>query len=461
MTLSSPLSAVLVGCTLTLALILPVQAAERLVTLRDAVAVGVMTHPEYGSIINNRRATDEELRQAQGKYLPSVDMNADTGWELTHEDPPGTDSDTNSLWRYQAGLTLTQMLFDGFETKFEVERQKARIASASHRVWEVAEFVGLDIVEAYLNVLRQRELLGIAQANVDRHADLERQMIESSNAGRTTAADVEQSRARLAAARANESSVREALRTSEAMYRAKVGEMPRTLERPASPSTNLAETVDDEVKQALVGSPTIASRVADIETAAAEWKQSQSSFYPKLDFQANVNRAHDTGGDEGEVDRARALLIMNWNLYRGGADTARVREGVYRHAQAKETRSQAARGVEEDVRQTWAQMVSANERGREFAAQADANEKVVGAYLDQFNLDRRTLLDVLDAQNEYFVSRSNVINAQYTELFAVYRLLALKGKLLPTLGVGYPSGPDPKDNYGDLIVADPNRRVMK
>ncbi|MAF98723.1 MAG: hypothetical protein CMH26_08820, partial [Micavibrio sp.] len=75
---------------------------------------------------------------------------------------------------------------------------------------------------------------------------------------------------------------------------------------------------------------------------------------------------------------------------------------------------------------------------REFAAQADANTEVVKAYKDQFNLDRRTLLDVLDAQNELFVSRSNTINSEFLEVFAVYRLLALKGALLPSLEVEYP-----------------------
>ena len=129
---------------------------------------------------------------------------------------------------------------------------------------------------------------------------------------------------------------------------------------------------------------------------------------------------------------------MNWNLYRGGADMARSREFIHRHQQSKEDRVKAARAVENDVRRTWASMVSAGERARQFAAQADANTEVVKAYRDQFNLDRRTLLDVLDAQNELFVSRSNTINAEFLEVFAVYRLLALKGALLPTLQVEYP-----------------------
>jgi adhesin transport system outer membrane protein len=83
-------------------------------------------------------------------------------------------------------------------------------------------------------------------------------------------------------------------------------------------------------------------------------------------------------------------------------------------------------------------MVSAGERANEFAIQAVANEKVVAAYKDQFELDRRTLLDVLDAQNELFVSRSNAVNSEYLEMLAVYRLLSLQGQLLQTMGVEAP-----------------------
>ena len=88
-----------------------------------------------------------------------------------------------------------------------------------------------------------------------------------------------------------------------------------------------------------------------------------------------------------------------------------------------------ARAVEKDVRQTWASMVAAGQRAGEFAAQAAANTEVVKAYKDQFKVDRRTLLDVLDSQNELFVSRSNTVNSEFLEMLAVYRLVALKGAL--------------------------------
>jgi len=419
---------------------------DRIVTLRDAVAVGVLTNPETETVENNRRATDEELEQAKALYLPSVDMRADTGYQSIYSDPDGAVSGHSDLWRSQASLTLTQLLFDGFETHYENERQRHRVRSASHRVRETAEFVGLDIVEAYLDVLRQRELLAIAQENLNQHRSIMSQIDDSTGAGRSTQADVEQTKARIQAAVAQEAAVRQSLRNAEASYLRRVGDMPQTnLQRPVSPNNLLESSVDDEVKQVLTHSPTLDIKEADVNVAESEMEQSKATLYPQLDFQAGASVGENLDGVEGRTQEASALVIANWNLYRGGGDEARIREHVYRHAQAKSDRNASARTVERDVRQTWANMLAARERAEAFRGQADANAMVVQAYKDQFNLDRRTLLDVLDSQNEWFVSRSNAINNDYLEMFAVYRLLALRGVLLPSMGVAYPKEVNPSD----------------
>lgn len=421
-------------------------AANVAMTLRDVVGIGVATNPEYGVVANNRRATDEELMQARALYLPSVDFRADTGYEYT--DSPvtrgGTDpDDTESLWRNTAGLTLTQMLFDGWESFYENERQEKRVLSASNRVREAAELIGLATVEAYLEVLRQRDLLKIARDNVAAHMSLADQIKDSTEAGRTTDADIQQSKARLALAQATEASTREALRVAEAEYIRQVGGAPRDLVKPVAPVDVLDPNVDEAVKITLHQNPTIDIFEADIETAHAQIGGARARYFPTFDLQLQGRTSHDVGGVEGPDRNASALVVMNWNLYRGGADSANVREQINREAQAKEDRAKAARGVENDVRQTWARMVSAGDRAQSFSQQVKANSEVVKAYKDQFDLNRRTLLDVLDAQNEFLVSRSNMVNAQYLEMFAVYRLLALKGELLKTLQVTLPREADP------------------
>ncbi len=419
-------------------------SSDRITTLRDAVAVGVRTNPETEAVANNRRATDEELKQAKALYLPSVDAKADTGYQSIYSDPDNAAKGHSDLFRTQGSLTLTQMLFDGYSTKYENQRQFHRVRSASHRVKESAEYNGLNIVEYYLDVLRQRELLQIAEENLKQHQEIMGQIQESADAGRTTQADVEQTKARLNAAEAQEAAVRESLNNAEANYRKIVGDTAQPdIQVPVAPRQLLEQDLESEIKQALTHSPTLDIKEADVNVAEAERLGTKSTMYPKVDFQAGAAAGSNLDGVEGRTQSASALVVANWNLYRGGGDEARAREYVYRYAQAKDERNAAARALEQDVRHTWASMVSAGDRATAFKKQADANAMVVQAYKDQFNLDRRTLLDVLDSQNEWFVSRSNAINNGYLEMFAVYRLLALRGDLLPALGVAYPIEADP------------------
>lgn len=430
------------------------QDAPAQMSLSEAISAGVMTNPEYGVVAATRRATDEELEQAKALYLPSIDFSGDTGYEYTKDVATRNrtgQSDHESLYRYEVGLTLTQMLFDGWETKYENERQKHRIQSSAHRVRETAELTGVSIVESFLEVIRQRELLGITRENVAEHIAIQNMIQEGVEAGRSTQADMEQIKARLASARAQESSIRQQLRIAESNFRREVGDDPRDLVLPTVPVNALSPNVEEEVKTAITQSPTLDIFTSDINVAYAEKQGTGSTLYPQIDLQLNGRQGNNLGGVEGLDKSASALLVANWNLYRGGGDVARVREFTHRYQVAKERRADTARQVEDDVRQTWARMVSAGERAREFSAQAAANAEVVRAYKDQFALDRRTLLDVLDAQNELFVSRSNTINSEFLEMFSVFRLLGLKGQLLPTLGVAYPRESAPIDAPVEVV----------
>ncbi|MDD9901094.1 MAG: TolC family outer membrane protein [Alphaproteobacteria bacterium] len=403
-------------------------------TLVDAVTKGVLKNPEYGVVANNNLGVKEELNQAKALWMPSVDFIGESGWERT--DTPTIQNE--KLWHNRASLTLTQLLFDGMGTQSEIKRQKHRVETSAHRVAEVAEFAGLDVVQAYLEVLRQRDLLAIAGANVSDHVKILDTIKTGASAGTVTEGDVAQAQARLAQARATTASTEQDLRTAEALFIEKVGEMPGDMAFPEVPRDALPATVEDGVRLALTNSPTLDIFESDIKVAMAEYEGTGSTLYPRVEIQANAMEGSDINGLDGNHNTQSVLAVMRWNLFRGGADKFRQQEYLYRHAQAKERRAQAARQVEKDMRDTWAGMLASGERARQFLDQANANEKVVNVYLDQFSLDRRTLLDVLDAQNELFVSRSSHISALYTEMFAVYRVLALHDKLLETLSIAKP-----------------------
>lgn len=406
-------------------------------TLNEAIAKGVVTNPEYAIVANDRRAVDNELKQAKALWKPSVDFVGESGFE-------NTDTvlvNNKNLWRNRASVTIVQDVWDGgkfSENSGEIKRQKARVESTAHRVDETAEFVALDITEAFLEVLRQRDLLSIARANVQDHLKIMQTIRDGAETGAVTDGDVAQAEARVASARAVEASIRQDLREAEASFIKSVGEMPANLIFPEVPRDALPANVEDVVKFAITNSPTLAVFEADIDVAKNEYFKTSSPLYPKITIEANAAYGNDLNGYEGSERRASALGVIRWNLFRGGADRARQQEFIYRHAMAKERRASAARQVEKDVRDTWAGMVAASERAARFLEQANANEKVVNVYLDQFSLSRRTLLDVLDSQNELFVSRSSHVNSLYTEIFGIYRLLALEGKLLETVGVETP-----------------------
>ncbi|MBL1147706.1 MAG: TolC family outer membrane protein [Pseudomonadota bacterium] len=411
-----------------------VSGKDKDVTLMDAIGKGLIMNPEYRIVANDRRATDEELEQAKALWKPSVDFIGETGWEYT--DSPSINEE--SLWHNRASLTLTQLLFDGYGTQSEIKRQTARVESTSNRVAETAEFLGLSITEAFFDVLRQRDLLSISRANVQDHLKILDTISQGVSSGTATEGDLAQAEARLASSRATEASIRQSLREAEALFIRQAGEMPENLVFPNVPRDLLPQSVENAVTDAVTKSPTLAVFESDIDVAHAEFEGSGSTLYPQVNLEVNGTASEDINGIQGSDTRASALAVVRWNLFRGGGDKARQREFMYRHAIAKKRRADAARQVEKDVRDTWAGMVAASERAARFLEQANANEKVVGVYLDQFSLDRRTLLDVLDAQNELFVSRSSHVNALYTEIFGIYRLLALQGQLLDSVGVERP-----------------------
>ncbi len=415
----------------------PVLAADGAMsfTLQEAVRQGIHTSPEHDIVTSQRNAAHQRLLQANALYLPSVDLALQAGREKVFTSP---NVDTQALWQRRGSLTLTQLLFDGWGTTNEIKSQKHRLESAERRVKAETEFLGLDVVQAYLDILRQRDLLKIARTNVDNHHRIFKKIQAGVDAGTMADGDAAQAESRLNSAHTNVSSVEQNLRSAEALFINKVGAMPGDLAPPDFPRHQLPLTLNLVLQDARAYSPTLAVYQSDVNAAVAEWRGASSAFYPRMNLEINGSKSIDEGGFTGNQEDFSALVVMRWNLLRGGGDTARRQEFMYRYAESKARAAAALRQVESEVRDTWAAKDSAFARSQEYLRQSKASERVVSVYLDQFTLNRRSLLDVLDAENELFASRSNHLHAFYAEKFAVYRLLAIQGKMLAVLGVEPP-----------------------
>ncbi len=405
-------------------------------TLQEAVAVTIKTNPDVLAAANEREAVAEEINQVKAGYYPTVDLAVGTGWELTNS--PTTRSSGKGevhLNRDEASLELRQMLFDGMATKNEVRRQTARTNSRAFGVSSTSENTALDAVEAYLNVLRRQKLVDLANANLEAHQRFNDQIKLRSDRGVGRKSDTEQSTGRLALAKANLVAEQSNLRDADTTYLRVVGIASNALSDPDSPQSLIPSTVDEAVDTGINNHPTLKTAEADVESAYAQHDTAKSPFYPRIDFELGTTANHDIDGVEGTNKDVTAMFRLRYNLLNGGKDTARRAETAHLINQASEIRNNTRRQVEESVRLSWNALQTVNNQMGFFKQHVDSSERSRDAYQQQFSLGQRTLLDLLDSENEVFSARTSYVNAQYDQLFAMYRILNSMGLLLESLSV--------------------------
>jgi len=414
-------------------------------SLQDSVSKAVSTNPRVASLQNNRAAIDKELEQARGLYLPQIDLRAAIGPELS--DSPGTRSrGLGSHWdtRKESSLVIQQRIFDGFEADSEIDRQKARSKSASFRVRESAENTGLDAVEAHIEVLRFRKLVQISEQNVGVHRGYVGRVSERTKSGAGTADEIAQAQARLEQAEALLVENQQGLRDAEALYIKTVGDAPGDLDEVAYPADRVPADLDNALRL-VATNPTIKITAADVEVTQAELDAANSRFYPKINLELSGRSDDDLDGIEGRDRDAVALVVLRWNLYRGGIDEANRGEAVERISEARNNRQAAIRDFEEEMRKSWSALEGQTRRAELLRSAVEQNTIVRDAYSEQFDLGTRSLLDLLDAENELYATLGRQITAEEARIFAAYRVLAVGGELLSMLAVAPPKEATPNE----------------
>lgn len=416
--------------------------------LEAVIAQTLATSPDVRQVAANRRATDQQLQQSYAGYLPRVDFNGVYGFE--NSDNPttrGLGEGDVSMTRRELGLTARQMVYDGNAVSSDVEFQRSRVRSAAHRVGETSESTALRTVEVYLEVLRRQEIVALAEESVTLHRTiLEQIRARAKGAGNT--ADVTQAEARLALAQSSLVGAKGNLFTARNSYQRVVGETPSELVEPSPPQAGLPANLDEALQRARDRHPTLMAAMAELEAAQAQRGGSRAAFLPRFDLELGTTNNHNLDGVSGTNRDLTALLRMRYNLFRGGADQARQRETAERVTAAQQGLDRALRQINEGVRVAWDGLETARQRLEFLTAHRDASERVLNAYRKQFGIGQRTLLDVLDSENELFNARTARVSGRYAVSLGVYRLIGSTGELLPTLKLAPPADSAPQ--AGDL-----------
>jgi adhesin transport system outer membrane protein len=419
---------------LALALAAPLAQAQANSALKASVEKALGTSPEVNARFNAWLAAGDATDAARAGFRPRVDLDARVA--QNRDRITGRNPENQSLSHNGVGLTLTQLLWDGLATSGEVERLNHDRMARYFELLDATEQTALEAARAHLDVQRFRRLVQLAEDNYVqlRYAYLQIQSRVRAGVGRGV--DLEQAAARVALAESNLGTEVANLHDVTARYLRIVGEAPAAnLPKVESQAKALPATGYAAMAIALRDNAAISASIESLRAAREAARSREGGYQPRVEARLRGAAGRNLDGVQDQKRDTTAEIVLNWNLYNGGADQARVRQAARLVDQAADLRDKICR----DTRQTAGIAFNDTRKLVEQLAYLDRNviaiEKARDAYRQQFDIGQRSLLDLLNAENELFTARRAYANAESDLAVAEMRALAAMGKLMPQLGI--------------------------
>ncbi|WP_084005037.1 TolC family outer membrane protein [Gilvimarinus polysaccharolyticus] len=410
--------------------------AAEAITSRDVVLKALDYNPEVQAAWHTYQAAIHDVGTARGGYLPSIDLVGSTGKQRRDYDDRD-DYDINQL-----ELSLTQMLFDGFRVAGQVNHLEGARQVRYLELLDAVDNLALESFVVAEDLVRYRTLLKLARANYQEHLNVQSQIGDRVDQGVGRRADLDQVDGRVALAESNLLVEAANLHDVTAKYLRIVGDLP-----PASlvPSDLQSEPLPNSVKDLLYaayrGNPGFHAAIKNIAAAQATVRTQRSGYYPRVELRARYGTQQNLGvfddrtnpsdfGDEGAIE-----LAFTYNLFSGGSDRAAVNRSLSELNTAKDQRDVACVNLRQTTQIAYNNTRSLAERLVSLNQHREASDRVRRAYSEQFQIGQRTLLDLLDAENEYFQSSRSYIDAQHELNIARAQVLESTGKLLSALNI--------------------------
>jgi outer membrane protein, adhesin transport system len=408
---------------------------------REAVA----TNPEVQARWHAFLAADEQRNVARGGYFPRVDLSAGAGRENRRS--PLVDNGTYNT--NGALLSLTQTLFDGLFTVHEVQRLGYAKLTRYYELLDASETAALEAVRAYADVVRYRQLVESAKRNYVMHKQTADLVQERVSAGVGRGVDIEQAAGRLALAESNLLTELTNLHDVSARYLRIMGRrpaeqlpfLPARLQIGPMPVSGVAA-----LNEGLAANPALNAAYENMRSNERAIESAKASYLPRVDVRAYSGTDRNQTVIQPPVGRTRVdgvEVLLTYNFYRGGSDVAREREAINRHLEARDQLEKVCRDTRQTLSIAYSDVGSLTEQMSKLDRHRLAAERTHVVYRQQYNLGQRTLLDLLDSQNEFFQAERAFYNAQYNQVIAQARTLAAMGRLVPSLNVTRADLPDP------------------
>ena len=418
----------------TLACLIALSFSVQSQTLEQAIATTISTNPEIKSAYNDYMSYVELNNVSTGNYLPSVDLDAGIGFEKIN---PAT-GDTTELTRKDATLSLTQLLWDGSSTLNDIDRTAAEAESMRFQVIADAQDKALQVARVYLDAVKANEVLRLSESNLATHKRIFRDIKKRVDSGIGSTADLSQVETRMANAQSNLLAAQNNIFDTHTQFKRIVGQPPMGLIFPRADQNAIPLSLEDANKLAEQNHPVLKVAAADVDAARFQYKQSKGSNLPTFSIEAAQTWYDDAAGIEGNRDELSAMLRMKYNLYNGGSDTATQDRMAYQLNKSKDLRDSAHRSLAESLHLAWSALDLTLQQKEFLEDQVDSASKTAIAYDKQCRIGKRTLLDLLNTENELFEARKEYLTARYEEQYAKYRVLNASGIMLDSLLIDVP-----------------------
>ena len=377
-------------------------------------------------------------KQARAGYLPSLDLNAAYG-KANRE----FDGDRGWFNQGQAEIALTQVLFDGFRIKSKVEQGDYTALKRYYDLNAGIEQKALEATQAYLDVQRYRELVRFAEGNFANHQRVYNQVLQRTNQGVGNKADLSQILGRLSLAQTNLMTEQANLNDVSARFVRIVGVEPSNNLSPVSINAALPNSAQEVIASAYNNNNSLKAALSEMQYARASAQEFKANMYPKLSFVArtglyqNRNSFDERGNPDNEKygQDSAVELRLNYNIFNGFADRAAMNAANARVLQSDDLKNKACVDIRQTSAVAYNNVNNYSNQLQWLQRRRDESASVVKAYNDQFDIGRRTLLDVLDSENEAFQAKRAYVSAQYDLKFAQFQTLYSMGQLLPALGI--------------------------
>lgn len=440
------------------------QAEGQAVSMRDAIAVAMESNPEIIQAQMNTEAIQAERKQAQGLYAPRVTLDASAGVRrLENSTRRNLGIADDWLYPLEASLNAEWVAIDFGRRRGELLRQAARVDGASLRVLERSQYVALQISRQYLDILLQQRILAASQDNSAFHRSLVGDLAEGVRQGSISIADQQQAEERLQAALVREEEAEEALKDAKITLRSLTGLDIDQVTLPPQLAEALPPSEAEAINLVRTENPKVLEATADVDAANALAKSAAGDLYPEIGVDLRGRVGEDIDGFKGNANDVQGRVFLRWDIFDGGINRAKLQEMVRRASEARYRLHQVQREAEEDVRIAWTAMESRASIVQALAKQSQVTDDLLLSYRSQFNVGRRSLLDVLDAQNTRYNVQVRLETARFSQLFAQYQTLAATNKFIGALNVSPGAGAGMKErerfDYGPPVPAELQRRV--